>query len=271
MKLSGNILIIALAGWLPAALATSLMAQEEVVENPPVVAQSMILSATSSDGDAMPQIQVLSTMDGGGAAMFVADGMVASPDIFSLAGNPGVQKEIELVDEQLQQIRTINEEFSKKISEQVKELTSGGMNPEKGKDLSKLIQELNEQKKAKMEGVLLPHQFDRLRQISLQMQMKNSGEAATLASEQVAEALGLTDEQKERLEKRSEDLKKELEEKIAKLKDKAREDLLSELTRDQRKKLDEMTGNKFDLQTPDFGSRIRQMRRARDAKNDSDK
>jgi hypothetical protein len=171
----------------------------------------------------------------------------------------------------MQQIRQINEDFSKQISEQVKELTSGGMNPDKGKDLANLIKELNEQKKAQMEGVLLPHQFERLRQISLQQQLKNNGEASTLADEKIAEELGLTDEQKERLKTRSEELKKELEEKIAKLKEKAREDLLGELTRDQRKKLDEMTGNKFEMETPNFRDRVRQMRRPRDAEKSEDK
>lgn len=263
---------LAAAGLFALMLPVVALGQEEILEPvpAPVVGSRMIVAAQNSEGG-MPEVQVFSTIDGGETAMFMSDGMMMGQDIFSLANNLGVQKEIELVDDQMQQIRQINEDFSKKISEQVKELTSGGMNPEKGKDLSKLIKELNEQKKSAMESVLLPHQFDRLRQISLQQQMKYQGEASTLADEKIAEALGLTDEQKERLKTRAEEIKKEMEEKISRLKEKAKEDLLGELTRDQRKKLEEMTGAAFEMQTPNFRDRVRQMRRPRDAEKSEDK
>lgn len=261
---------LAAAGLFALSIPAVTFAQDETVEPEPVVESRMIVAAQDSEGG-MPEIQVFSTDAGGNVGMFMTEGMMVPQDVFSLANNTGVQKEIELVDDQLQQIRKINKEFSEKMSEQVKELTSGGMNPEKGAGLSKLIHELNEQKNSKMEGILLPHQFDRLRQISLQVEMKNNGEASTLAGEKIAEELGLTDEQKERLKTRSEEIKKELEEKIARLKEQAQEELLGELTREQRKKLDEMTGTKFEMQTPNLRDRVRQMRRPRESQKNDDK
>lgn len=263
MKLRLNRFCLATAAMIAMSIPAMTVGQEEIVEPAPVIESQMIVASRNSE-DGMPEIQFFSAGDGVAGEMVFTGGMMHSQDIFSLANIAGVQKEIELVDDQMNQIREINQEFSQKISERVKELTSGGLKPERGGELGNLIKELNEQKNARMEGVLLPHQFDRLRQISLQMQMKNNGEASTLADEKIAAELGLTDEQKELLKARSEEIKKELEDKIAKLKEKAKEDLLGVLTRDQRQKLDEMTGAKFDLPTPNFRDRVRQMRRPRD-------
>ncbi len=249
-------------------VAPGAFAQEEGTETPGnnVIVQKMVIAAAGEDG-AIGSVQVFSTSSGDGlgkGGVFFSEAMV-SPDIFSLANNAGVQKEIELVEEQLEQIRQINDEFSSKMSGKVRELTSGGMNPVRGRELSELIKEMNEQKQSRMESVLLPHQVDRLRQISLQVQMNQSGDAATLASDQLVEALGIDDEQKKRLEERAEEIRAELERKITALRDKAREELLGELTRGQREKLDEMTGARFDVPRPEFGRRFSKTPRDREA------
>ncbi len=235
-------------------------AQDQDQSQPRELSEQRMIIAASDEGDGVAEIQVFSSS--GSEGIFVGDGMFPAPDVFSLANNQSVQQEIELVDEQLQQIRKINQEFSEKISEHVR-LGDGNMNPDRGRELSLLIKELNEQKKAKMEGVLLPHQFDRLRQIALQTQLQRSGEAATLGSQQVASALGITDEQKQRIEQRASELKKDMDEKIARMKEQARETLLNELTREQREKLKAMMGESFQLKTPDFRDRINRFRKAR--------
>lgn len=237
-----------------------LLAQQESAE--PVIESriesSMVIASADESGE-MAEVQVFSS-SGDGMPMVFGGGMLPPPDVFSLANNSSVQREIELVDEQLEQIREINRDFSARISGQIGELTRGGMSPEKGRDLSALIQDLNEQKKAKMESVLLPHQFDRLRQIALQTQMKRSGDAATLSSDQLVEALGISAEQQEQIQNKAEQLKQDMEKRIAEMKQQAREELLGELTREQRAKLKEMMGNDFDLKTPDFRERVRRVR-----------
>lgn len=257
---------IAFSLLLPALLAN---AQEEGSDAPrDVIEQKMVIAASGDDGE-IGSVQVFSSSGGPGGGFFFSDSAMMSSDVFALADNPGIQHEIELDKDQLKQLRDINKEFSERISEQVRELTSGqNMNPERGRELSTLIQEMNEEKKQRMETVLLPHQFERLRQIALQVQMKQEGEAATLASEKVAEALGIDDEQKKRLEARAAEIRKELEEKIARLREEARDELLGELSGDQRKKLTEMTGRKFDVPTVDFRERVRKMREERQKKDE---
>ena len=177
-----------------------------------------------------------------------------APDIFGLAQNNGVQKEIELVDEQLAQMKEINEEFTKRTQE-----LFAGIHGENGNiDLSNIgnlastIKSIKKEKEDKMKEVLLPHQFARLKQISLQTQMKRNGQSTLLANQDIVEALDLSEEQQEKIKERAEELKKELEEDIKELKEKSRQKLLKELTSDQRKKLEEMMGDDYTLETPSF-------------------
>ena len=246
-------------------------AQETEVQDVPapqqaVESRSMVIAA-QDDGSGTPQVYSFSTSTDGsgfGEMVFMGDApMMSTPDIFSLANNASVQREIELVDEQMQQIREINSEFGKKIQEEISSMQLGNMDRERGRDLSALIQRLNDEKRQRMESVLLPHQFDRLRQIALQTQMKRSGEAATLGSSKVAEELGITPEQQEKIKARAEELKQDMEEKIARLKEEMREELLDELTSEQRRKLEEMMGSTFDLQTPSMQDRIQRIRQRR--------
>ncbi len=231
------------------------------------VTQSQMVIRAEDDGSGTPQVFAFSTTGDGagmGEMVFMGDSsMIGTPDIFSLANNASVQGEIELVDEQMQQIRDINAEFGKKIQEQISEMRLGNMNPDRGRDLSDLIQRLNAEKQQRMQQVLLPHQFDRLRQIALQTRMKRTGEATTLSSGEVAEALGISAEQQEKIKARAEELKKEMEEKIARIKQEAREELLDELTGEQRRKLEEMMGDSFELKTPSMQDRIRRIRQRR--------
>ncbi len=98
-------------------------------------------------------------------------------------------------------------------------------------------------------GATLPlvHQLDRLKQISFQRNEKNQGISSVLLSKAIAEQLGIDDEQKDRLKKRAEELKKQFDDKVAALKADMRKELLQELTPEQREKIDEMTGDKYEF------------------------
>jgi hypothetical protein len=223
------------------------------------VNKSMIFATSNPDGTP-GEVQFFSTSGMEGPMAFSVGGMGPMSDAFSLANNPDVQKEIELLDDQLKQLNSINADFSKRIQEEMGNLVNGDISPDRGREIGELIKKLNQEKQTKMEGVLLPHQFARLRQIAFQQQMKFQGDANAIMSDKVAQELGLTEEQKKKLAARAEELKKELEEKIAKLKQETRESLLGELTGEQREKLKEMMGGAFDLKTPEFGERIRRTR-----------
>lgn len=256
-----------LCGAIAALHPSMILAQETDPGEGGEFIESSSTMVIEADGDGInpPAIQVFSSSDGGtNMGMFVATpAMSPMGDAFTLANNEDIQKELELLDDQVEQLNAINKEFSEQISEELKGLREGNMNLENPRRLADLIQELEKKKRARMQEILLPHQFDRLQQISLQQQMKHRGEAATLMSDQIAEQLGITDEQKERMKERSEEIKKDLAEKIEQLKLEARDELLQELTREQRKKLEELTGPAYEIKPVDMSERIRKARERR--------
>lgn len=238
---------------------------EEVVQDSQF--ESRMIIASDDGSGAMPQVAIMSS-DGAGFGDMVFSTDVAgtfhggAPDVFSLAQNRSVQKEIELVDDQLEQLKEINADFSKRMKEHMKSLQDdkGNFDISRAKELSESIKKINEEKQARMRDVFLPHQFERLRQISLQTQMKRSGETNMLANKEVVEALGLTDKQIKKLKEKAKELKSEMEEKVKRMKEEAREELFDELTSDQRKKLESLLGNDFELKTPSFRDRMQRIR-----------
>lgn len=104
--------------------------------------------------------------------------------------------------------------------------------------------------------MLLPHQLERLKQVALQIQMKKRGAANTLLSDAVTEELGIDSEQKKRIQERQEELKKELADRMAKLKEEIRDKLLNELTAEQKKKLEEISGDDFDYKPTNINDQI---------------
>lgn len=203
------------------------------------------------------------TFVGGLGGGIVSGGMpgMASPDPWGMLSNPSVQKDLELVGDQLQQVRDLQSQFAAQIQDQIGNFSEGGFTPDRLKDLPELIKKIRANQQEQMKELLLPHQIQRLQQVALQTHLQQAGTAGALASEKLAEELGITDEQKERLKTRSEEINKKLQEDMEKLKEQAREDILKELTKDQRTKLEEMTGNKYKPQPGDWAESFNQNRR----------
>jgi Spy/CpxP family protein refolding chaperone len=98
--------------------------------------------------------------------------------------------------------------------------------------------------------------MERLKQIDLQSKVQSRG-ASALTSGDVAKALNLTDEQREKLEKRAADVQEELQMKIKQLQADARKKMLDVLTPDQQAQLEKMMGQQFDLPEQNFRDRFR--------------
>jgi hypothetical protein len=94
-----------------------------------------------------------------------------------------------------------------------------------------------------LNNILLPQQRDRLKQITFQMQNRGS-----VTGRGVAEALGLTEEQREKLQAKDRELQTEINKKIAELRAEGREQLLKELTPEQQAKYKELVGDQFEFQ-----------------------
>jgi Spy/CpxP family protein refolding chaperone len=123
-----------------------------------------------------------------------------------------------------------------------------------------LYQTLGKETEDKIAKVLLPHQKKRLGQIMLQMKLSQTsygyGFAGALEGDDVGKELGITDAQREELKKKEEKIRGEFMKKYQdfykKLNDETKEELMSVLTPSQRKKLEDLLGNKFELQQPQF-------------------
>ena len=223
-----------------------LFALQEIVDKPDQESNGIIMM--QADNGQESGMQIMSFEPGNLSSPFnspFSSGMFG--DSFGLLNNRNVQKDLELIDDQLDRIKEINKEFGKKIAEKVKMMRgeNGSIQIDGASSISKLIQDLKAQQKAEIEGLLLPQQQKRLKQVKLQMQMQNRGTARTL--DKLAKELNITGDQKKRILKRQKELKKEFQEQLAQLKEDSRKALLNELTADQRKKFKDMVGERYEF------------------------
>lgn len=217
-------------------------------------AAPMVFSTSESfDGDgASTGMRIMSSLGGPGLEFAgTGDFTMPAPEPFSLLGNPSVQKDLELVGDQLKAVQDLQSEFAKQMQSQLGDLSKGGFDPSRFAGIKELMDKLKAEQKKKMEKVLLPHQIDRLRQVALQTHMKQAGTAGALAA--IKEELGMTDEQAATLKKRAKEVNEKLVKDIAELKEKAKKGLLKEvLTSEQNSKLEKMIGEKYEPQNKDW-------------------
>ena len=168
-----------------------------------------------------------------------------------LLRNDAVVGEIELVDDQREEIETIQDELRQEMRERMMEMRD--VAPEDRREMfTELREEMEDRQNEvgkEIEKVLMPMQLKRLKELEVQRtaQRNGRGSMGALANEDILEDLGVSDKQKEKLEKKALELKKKIEERIKKMTAEAEEELLSVLTSDQRKKFREKVGKTFDF------------------------
>jgi hypothetical protein len=264
---------------LPVLLLLNLLAGTVVVSQsetgPPrqeaATGEAIVISATQAMGESGMTTDVMSInvadISDGAAIMteFVPAGQFGlafgnSGDSFSLLNNPSVQKDLLLVDDQLEQIREINKEFSRKIREQMGEFKdeNGNFSFDHGSNLADLIRELKQQQQEQIDSILLPNQQQRLKQVARQMKRKQLG-TSRLLTEQLAEELDLSEQQQDRIRTRAKELQEEIDRKLAELRANAKQQLIKELSPSQRKKLEELIGDEFVVKDEDQDSRLRRL------------
>jgi phage shock protein A len=123
--------------------------------------------------------------------------------------NPAVQKELEMVDEQVQRVNELRGEIQRKMRDFYQQMKDLPAEERRAK-----YQEMNARWAEDVEGevaaILLPEQRDRLRQIDLQMRLRSYYSLGQqLTGEDLADALGLTKRQREKIRKVSEELREE--------------------------------------------------------------
>jgi Spy/CpxP family protein refolding chaperone len=189
-----------------------------------------------------------------------------------LLGDEKVQGELELVEDQIEAIR----EYQQEQREAMQEMFSGiresfrDMSDEERQeamtDIREKMTQSNKEFEERVFSDLLPHQIDRLKQLMAQSSSQRlGGMSSGNVSDELAEQLGLTDEQMEALKEKAEEVKVDLEAKMAKLREQAVEEILSVLEPAQREKYREIMGESFQFsQNGRFGQRGGQQGRGGD-------
>lgn len=165
-----------------------------------------------------------------------------------------VQDEIELVDEQKEELQSINADVRdqmRSLFEGMRDL-SADERREKMQDMRGEMEEIRASVEGQIKDVLLPHQYDRLQQVNLQQNIRRRGFSGALRGD-MAEKLGITEEQLEKMTTRAQELQVEMQEKIAQLRKDSQDELRQMLTPEQRSKLEEMVGTSFDMPERGFG------------------
>jgi DNA-binding Xre family transcriptional regulator len=238
-------------------LSTPVLAQEPAPPAQGTTSQSMGIAISASQGeDGEMAIMSFSSDEGVGNVfsapiMMSGEGMMlpGMMDQFGLLSQQSIQEELDFVGEQRDQYKKLQQDYNSRIRQKMEAMNKGGFDPEKAKSFGEEIRALKEQQARDIEELLLPHQVNRLKQIQLQQRMKAMGLNA-LNDKKLAEELGMSEEQLEKLKERAKELSSDLQKKIQELREETQQTLLKELSKDQQEKLKELTGSKFDLPAP---------------------
>ena len=171
--------------------------------------------------------------------------------------NPKVQQELEISEQQLARIRKIFDgirQSQKEFGAQLKEFSQSGASKEEVDAKRKeFIAQLEVKKDAVSQDafdVLLPHQMKRLKQVTIQVMMRESAKQnkhqSGLLTKEMMAFLDIDEEQAEKIKNKSVELQKKLMEEFKELQEKYTKELLKELSAKQRKKYEEAVGKKID-------------------------
>lgn len=190
-------------------------------------------------------------------------------NIIGTLANPKMAGELELLDEQKENIDELMKEFGqirREIGEDMKdrwEAAGDEQRKELGKEYWQRVEEGRLEIVKEMKANLLPHQIDRVEQLSAQ-RMMNEGkgrESAGLLSDQMIGYLGISEFQKQRIEEKSKELKKEVAKKIQEILEEAKKELLAELNSDQKAKYEKLIGSPIEEENDEPSKRKKRGRR----------
>ena len=231
------------------------------------VSSCLVAQRTTFVEDANGGISDIRVIGGGIGDSWIPGSGSGKFDPLSLLDNKDVREELEFVDDQLDEFRAAQDELRQQILDRAKSLAGAGkLDPSQMSEIAKELAKLKKGSQKSLESMLLPHQLERLRQVALQIQMKKRGAANTLITEKIAEELGIDAAQKKRIENRQEELKQELDRRMGELKKEIRDMLLDELTSEQKRKLEKLSGDEFEYKQNSIHDRIQQQFNRRKSK-----
>ncbi len=191
---------------------------------------------------------------GGGFGGFGGGGGVTQ-----LLQDENVRTELDLVDEQTSKLTEIAGKLREDVQGVFQGVDFGSLRDlsdqerdARNAEIGEKVAKINAEGQKEIDAVLLPHQRERLKQLQVQSQMRFGADRA-LASNPLAEDLGITEDQKQQLADKQREIQTALQEKIAKLQVEARDELFTVLSTEQQAKLKAMIGKPFTFAGGGFG------------------
>ena len=191
-----------------------------------------------------------------------------------LLAREDVQKELELLDDQIAEIEEAREDQRDAVREAFSGFGRGGNRGGGNRDrqgggdrgqrqggedrfarFREMREKMEKQVKESIDKILLPHQSKRLTQLALQRSLRGGAAqaAAALSSGDLAEDLKVSESQGEKLQEKARSIEEKLRKEIAKLRKKAQEELVGSLTPAQQREFKEMVGKPFTFAEPERG------------------
>ena len=202
--------------------------------------------------------------------------------VFGFGGMPGssaemwgrllrleeVQKELELNDDQKAKLKEIGEKALARMKEAFSGMQgfrdlSADERRAKMAELGNKARQQAEELRKEIEGVLVPHQVERIKQIALQVAVRTRGAASVILDDrEVQEALGLSEEQRGKLKAIRESMAEKLQklfrergegdqqarrDQFQSVRKEAEQQVLEVVTPEQKEKFEKMQGEKFDV------------------------
>ncbi|MFN9770813.1 MAG: hypothetical protein ACK56J_17265 [Planctomycetota bacterium] len=204
-------------------------------------------SKNSAPADKKSESQLSPSAAGEDARRVEVDNNLLARQLALAFSHPGVEKELDLVAYQKEQLRDLFYDYQKTLSELAQRFARM-----KQEDRSQLVGELVGKVDAELEKILLPQQRKRLRQISLQsvVPANNQGLApfyAVLGNASYCEHLGISGETASRLQAKLREENEKFRAEVDRLRAASLERVLDTLTSAEREALTEGLGTAFDF------------------------
>ena len=174
-----------------------------------------------------------------------------------LLSQDDIRAELDMMDDQYEKLQELNQDIQDRAGRQIRELDFGDR-----ENLVSNIRDIRERAQSDLDSVLLPHQLARLRQIRMQALLGRRSLVQILTNDPVKSDLEITDEQTDKLKDAELRINEKLEKKIAKLREEARKELIGTLAPKQRRQVEEMIGDAFDVSSLNQQNNRRAGRRA---------
>ncbi len=196
-------------------------------------------------------------------SLIITDAVLAQPDGGRMRGNwmgmggtmgllnsDQVHDELELMEDQIEELKAIQQTAQQAMRDMFSEMQDIPREERRDyfADVRERLQERMKEFETEADQVLLPHQKQRLKQLSYQSLGRRGGAGGTLSNKDLQEKLGISEDQARELEEARTKAQEELRKKYSDLVREAEDDILKVLTSEQRAKYKELVGEAFQFE-----------------------